>query len=642
MTESAALRRISRFSPRTLRGLFAGAALFGTAIIWLVYAFSTRTVEENTVLGLQERIGVDAVLLEDHVSRTLDSVVGVLEVAQARDKTQLLKEREVATLELSKLIADVPVVRSLSLVDVSGRVVASSSARVLGVSLLGAGLPLDSAWSGITEVKFGPSFSLRDLDEIGRQGLPVSLGFWTAIAASEIDGQPYHWVATINLGLFQNLWDEVDGLPATAINLMDSQGRLILSHHTSRTPFAPVSRAVLDRQVLAAQGTFPLDTAGRYFVAYRASRHYPATLVMIGDRDLTLGPLEQKRNRVRMLYLLVNLVVLGFIGALYGFYRRHEKLSRELQNRSHAVDLHLMVSEYDQNGLLLRGNESFYRFNGYEPGELDGAHYSTLSGDLRVAELNVDLWTHLRDGQPWHGTLRNRRKSGELYWVSATVVPFRNVWGRLERVMVLMTDISDSILLSERVEKEQRLREELARLNRDLATEAATDPLTGLPNKRGFDAFIQRAIEVSREAAQPIAVILLDIDHFKRVNDVYGHPAGDVLLKELSHRWRQEIRASDMLARIGGDEFCVVLPRTPAHHAERIAEKLRLAVAKSPVVVDLPGKELRLIETTASVGLVTAEVAAAATPEALVQAADGALYQAKDQGRDRVVAVTGD
>ena len=642
MTESVALRRISRFSPRTLRGLFVGAALFGTAIIWLVYVFSTRTVEENTVLGLQERIGVDAVLLEDHVSRTLDSVVGVLEVAQSRDKTRLLKEREVATLELAKLIAGVPVVRSLSLVDVSGRVVASSSARVLGVSLLGAGLPLDSAWSGITEVKFGPSFSLRDLDEIGRQGPPVSLGFWTAIAASEIDGQPYHWVATINLGLFQNLWDEVDGLPATAINLMDSQGHLILSHHTSRTPFAPVSRAVLDRQVLAAQGTFPLDTAGRYFVAYRASRHYPATLVMIGDRDLTLGPLERKRNRVRMLYLLVNLVVLGFIGALYGFYRRHEKLARELLNRSHAVDLHLMVSEYDQNGLLLRGNESFYRFNGYEPGELDGAHYSTLSGDLRVAELNVDLWTHLRDGQPWHGTLRNRRKSGELYWVSATVVPFRNVWGRLERVMVLMTDISESILLSERVEKEQRLREELARLNRDLATEAATDPLTGLPNKRGFDAFIQRAIEVSREAAQPIAVILLDIDHFKRVNDVYGHPAGDVLLKELSHRWRQEIRASDMLARIGGDEFCVVLPRTPAHHAERIAEKLRLAVAKSPVVVDLPGKELRLIETTASVGLVTAEVAAVATPEALVQAADGALYQAKDQGRDRVVAVTGD
>jgi diguanylate cyclase (GGDEF)-like protein/PAS domain S-box-containing protein len=399
---------------------------------------------------------------------------------------------------------------------------------------------------------------------------------------------------------------------------------------------------VLDRQVLAAQATFSLGTSARYIVAYRASRHYPATLVMIGDRDLTLGSLDQKRRRARLIYLLVNLVVLGFIGALYGFYRRHEKLARELLNRSHAVDLHLMVSEYDQNGLLLRGNESFYRFNGYEPGELDGAHYSTLSGDLRVAELNVDLWTHLRDGQPWHGTLRNRRKSGELYWVSATVVPFRNVWGRLERVMVLMTDISESILLSERVEKEQRLREELARLNRDLATEAATDPLTGLPNKRGFDAFIQRAIEVSREAAQPIAVILLDIDHFKRVNDVYGHPAGDVLLKELSHRWRQEIRASDMLARIGGDEFCVVLPRTPAHHAERIAEKLRLAVAKSPVVVDLPGKELRLIETTASVGLVTAEVAAAATPEALVQAADGALYQAKDQGRDRVVAVTGD
>ena len=640
MTDLLAIRRISHFSPRTLRWLFLAAAAFATVAIWLVYAYSTRLVENNSARGLRERIGVDSVLLEDHVSRTLDSLVGVLKVVQAQDRAALLKNPAAATEALSALIVETPVVRSLSLVDANGTVVVSSSARVVGVSLRGAGLPLDAAWSGITEVKFGPAFPLRDLDEIGRPLQPVDLGFWTAIAADEVDGRQYHWVATINLGLFQNLWDEVDELPATAINLMDSEGRVILAHHASQAPFSPVAEEVLKRQVYARQGAFSLGVTGRYFVAYRASRHYPATLVMIGDREMSLAPLDHTRRRARLLYLLVNVVVLVFISALFGFYRRHETLARELLNQSNAVDLHLMVSEYDQNGLLLRGNEAFYRFNGYQPGELDGAHYSTLSGDLRVAELNVDLWTHLRDGQPWHGTLRNRRKSGELYWVTATVVPFRNVWSRLERVMVLMTDISESILLSERVEKEQRLREELARLNRELATDAATDPLTGLPNKRGFDAFIQRAIEVSREAGQPIAVILLDIDQFKRVNDVYGHPAGDVLLKELGHRWRQEIRASDMLARIGGDEFCVVLPRTPALHAERIAEKLRLAASKSPVVVDLPGKELRLIETTASVGLATAEVVAAATAEALVHAADAALYQAKGEGRDRVVAVT--
>ena len=640
MTDLLAIRRISHFSPRTLRWLFLAAAAFATVAIWLVYAYSTRLVENNSARGLRERIGVDSVLLEDHVSRTLDSLVGVLKVVQAQDRAALLKNPAAATEALSALIVETPVVRSLSLVDANGTVVVSSSARVVGVSLRGAGLPLDAAWSGITEVKFGPAFPLRDLDEIGRPLQPVDLGFWTAIAADEVDGRQYHWVATINLGLFQNLWDEVDELPATAINLMDSEGRVILAHHASQAPFSAVGGEVLERQVYARQGAFSLGVTGRYFVAYRASRHYPATLVMIGDREMSLAPLDHTRRRARLLYLLVNVVVLVFISALFGFYRRHETLARELLNQSNAVDLHLMVSEYDQNGLLLRGNEAFYRFNGYQPGELDGAHYSTLSGDLRVAELNVDLWTHLRDGQPWHGTLRNRRKSGELYWVTATVVPFRNVWSRLERVMVLMTDISESILLSERVEKEQRLREELARLNRELATDAATDPLTGLPNKRGFDAFIQRAIEVSREAGQPIAVILLDIDQFKRVNDVYGHPTGDVLLKELSHRWRQEIRASDMLARIGGDEFCVVLPRTPALHAERIAEKLRLAASRSPVVVDLPGKELRLIEATASVGLATAEVAAVATPEGLVQAADTALYQAKGNGRDRVVTVT--
>jgi two-component system cell cycle response regulator len=115
--------------------------------------------------------------------------------------------------------------------------------------------------------------------------------------------------------------------------------------------------------------------------------------------------------------------------------------------------------------------------------------------------------------------------------------------------------------------------------------------------------------------------------------------AGDAVLKEVGRRWLQEIRSSDMLARIGGEEFCVVLPRTPALHAERIAEKLRLATARSPVVVDIPGQELRLIQLTASLGVATAEAVATTTPEMLLLVADGALYQAKGQGRDRVVAV---
>lgn len=634
-----AARAAFRASPRALRLLFVVVALFSTLLIWLVYSFATNLVAEGAVRGLRERIDVDSHMLEDHVSRALDGAVGVLKVAAAADGRRLLQESDSAVESLGALIAEVPVVRSLSLVDSRGVIVASSSARNLGANVAKAALPLAATWSGVTEVKFGRAYPLRDLNEIGQPGMPKSVGFWTAAAAVEIDGRLYHWVAAINLGVFQNLWDQVDPLPATAINLMDEAGRVIIQHHPSTANFAAVARQVLDRMLLARQGSFLFGPQERYLVAYRGSPHYPVSMVMVGDRDLTLAGFERTRYRAMAIAALVNLLALSFVALLFGFYRKQESLARELANQSNAVDLHLMVSEYDVDGKLLRGNEAFFRFNGYQPEELAGAHYSILSGDLRGAELNEGLWEQLRDGQAWRGTLRNRRKSGEQYWVSATVVPFLDVWGHLKRVVALMTDISDSILLSERVEREQRLREDLSRLNRELATDAATDALTGLPNKRAFDAFMSRAIEVSRSANQPLAIILLDLDHFKQVNDVYGHLAGDVVLKEVGRRWLQEIRSSDMLARIGGEEFCVVLPRTPALHAERIAEKLRSATARSPIVVDLPGQELRLIQLTVSLGVATVETPVAATAERLLQAADEALYQAKRLGRDRVMAV---
>lgn len=621
-----------------LRLLFAAVAVFSTALIWLVYSFATNLVAEGAVRGLRERIDVDSHMLEDHVSRALDGVVGVLKVAAASDQRVVLQNPSAGVEALSALIAEVPAVRSLSLVDAAGVVVASSSPRNLGVNLANTELPLSTSWSGVTEVKFGASYPLRDLNEIGQPGMPRSVGFWTAAAAAELEGRRYHWVAAINLGVFQNLWDQVDPLPATAINLMDESGRVIINHHPSTADFKAVGQQVLDRMLLGRQGNFVFGPQGRYLVSYHGSPHYPVSMVMVGDRELTLAGFQRTRYRAMAVAALVNVLALGLVALLFGLYRKQESLARELSNQSNALDLHLMVSEYDVKGKLLRANEAFFRFNGYLPEELAGAHYSVLSGDLRGAELNAGLWEQLRDGQAWRGTLRNRRKSGELYWVSATIVPFLDVWGQLKRVVALMTDISDSILLSERVEREQRLREDLSRLNRELATDAATDPLTGLPNKRAFDSFMLRAIEVSREAGQPISVVLLDIDHFKQVNDVYGHLAGDVVLKEIGRRWQQEIRSSDMLARIGGEEFCVVLPRASALHAERIAEKLRLATARSPIVVDVPGQELRLIQLTASLGAATAEVAATATPEGLVLAADGALYQAKGQGRDRVVA----
>jgi diguanylate cyclase (GGDEF)-like protein len=131
---------------------------------------------------------------------------------------------------------------------------------------------------------------------------------------------------------------------------------------------------------------------------------------------------------------------------------------------------------------------------------------------------------------------------------------------------------------------------------------------------------------------------MLDVDHFKRINDTRGHGTGDVVLQTLARLWSRELRSSDMLARLGGEEFCVVLPRTGAEAARRIAEKLRAVIAAVPVETDPDSSGGDDIAVTVSVGVSTAADPASANIETLLEQADAALYRAKNNGRNQVAA----
>jgi diguanylate cyclase (GGDEF)-like protein/PAS domain S-box-containing protein len=299
-----------------------------------------------------------------------------------------------------------------------------------------------------------------------------------------------------------------------------------------------------------------------------------------------------------------------------------------------------MVSETAADGTILAGNSAFFAANGYAPEELIGQTYRALTTEIPGQGSLDAAFETLREGRAWRGTLQNRRKSDELYWVSATIVPFPDVWGRVSRYVTLMTDISESILLSAKVANEQRLREDLTTLNQSLVTEATTDPLTGRPNKRAFDLFMPQAVAISKDDQKPLSVMMLDIDHFKQINDSYGHLAGDAVLREVSLRWGREVRASDMLARLGGEEFCVVLPRTTTEQTRRLAEKLcKLTAAVTIDFENSPG-EVISIPVTVSIGVATADSADALSTDQLMQAADTALYEAKHSGRNRVVVAS--
>jgi len=162
---------------------------------------------------------------------------------------------------------------------------------------------------------------------------------------------------------------------------------------------------------------------------------------------------------------------------------------------------------------------------------------------------------------------------------------------------------------------------------------AMIDSLTGLHNRRYMESHLRTLVTEASRSSRPLSVLMADIDHFKSVNDTYGHDVGDFVLKEFSTRFRRNTRGIDLACRFGGEEFMVIMPDTNMQRAYQVGERLRVAIAADPFQIrpDLG------IQVTASVGIATLE-SADDTPESVFRRADSALFAAKRRGRNRVSA----
>jgi diguanylate cyclase (GGDEF)-like protein len=161
---------------------------------------------------------------------------------------------------------------------------------------------------------------------------------------------------------------------------------------------------------------------------------------------------------------------------------------------------------------------------------------------------------------------------------------------------------------------------------------ARVDDLTGIANRRHFMEISSRLLETCRRSEMPVSVVMLDVDHFKRINDRHGHLAGDAVLRHVAGLLSGCLRRSDVLGRYGGEEFAVILPHTPPDKAFRVAEKIREKVRDNPVRIH----DGAVIHVTLSAGVLGVESAAGFPLEQLMKRADDALYEAKRSGRNRV------
>jgi diguanylate cyclase (GGDEF)-like protein len=208
-------------------------------------------------------------------------------------------------------------------------------------------------------------------------------------------------------------------------------------------------------------------------------------------------------------------------------------------------------------------------------------------------------------------------------------VEFLRMLGAQAMISIASARLHDSL--------ERRVAERTAQLedaNRKLATLSTTDGLTGLANRRHFDEVLRTECARAARVGLPLAVIMLDVDYFKKFNDHYGHQSGDACLIRVAHALAAGTRrASDLTARYGGEEFSIVLPATCADEARRIGEALRCAIE----ALDIAHAKSATGHVTISVGIAVQPERAACDPDALMRLADAALYRAKDAGRNRVV-----
>ena len=231
-----------------------------------------------------------------------------------------------------------------------------------------------------------------------------------------------------------------------------------------------------------------------------------------------------------------------------------------------------------------------------------------------------------------------RREGAVVGVVCLEHVGERRTWTAAE--MEFAGALADQAALALAAIERRQLEKEQASVKSELirARELALrDELTGLANRRALEKLLAEEVTRALRHGRPLSILMADVDHFKAVNDTYGHPAGDEVLRELARILGQSLRSIDTAARYGGEELLMVLPETPGAEARRVAERIRTTVAEHVFLVEPEGAEPRLsLRVTVSLGIASVPQDAD-SPERLVEIADRALYDAKRQGRNRLV-----
>jgi diguanylate cyclase (GGDEF)-like protein/PAS domain S-box-containing protein len=314
-------------------------------------------------------------------------------------------------------------------------------------------------------------------------------------------------------------------------------------------------------------------------------------------------------------------VVGGVTAAIYRVNRRLRRSLSDLQQANSRLAVLSTAVEKSPTSVVITGpdtviqyvNPAFVTVTGYSAAEAIGQTPRILQSGLTDPAIFQEMWRHLTRGEPWSGELINRRKSGEVYWEEVHLAPIKDHADHITHYVAVKLDITER----------KRAHQQLDHL-------AHYDALTHLPNRLLFFERVAQTLALARRNKAKFALMFIDLDRFKPINDTYGHAVGDLVLQEAARRLSDCVRESDTVGRIGGDEFVVLLVNIGSEeHATTVADKIRQTLKQPLTIAD------NRLFISSSIGI-------AIYPEhghdalELTKHADWAMYDVKASGRDNV------
>jgi len=325
----------------------------------------------------------------------------------------------------------------------------------------------------------------------------------------------------------------------------------------------------------------------------------------LGAVDFVSKPFQKEELLAR---LKNTLQIFNLRNALNRALEKSQQYAKTIESQMALIDKNIIISRTDLDGIITEVSDAFCNISGYRKDQIVGKKHSIVRHRDTPKSLFVKLWETIINDDMWQGEIKNRSKNGSFYWVDTLIYPIVDNFGD----KIGYTAISQNITDKKRVE-------ELS----------ITDQLTQLHNRMYLENSFHKEIKRAKRYNHSFAVIMLDIDHFKEVNDTYGHDVGDNVLITISKVLSEHIRETDILGRWGGEEFLILSPHTNNSEAYALAEKLRVTIETYPI--DIIGHK------SCSFGVSMFDLRDETFKE-VVKHADEALYIAKNSGRNCVVA----